>query len=74
MYTADRQHFIEMMKVSDDLQGILKYFHENFYGAAAAFKQKMHERLIITHFIRRSLLEMTRSMWAKIAELEANRA
>lgn len=66
----ERADFIESMKQSKEVVELLKYFNEKAIQSVSAFRQKILDRIHITQFIRKSLLDVQRAVYTKIIEIE----
>ncbi|TNV83891.1 hypothetical protein FGO68_gene8671 [Halteria grandinella] len=67
----ERADFIEAMKQPKEIAEYIKYFNEMFLKSVAAFRQKILDRIHITQFIRKSLLDVQRVVYTKIIEIES---
>ena len=58
------------MQPSKEVCELLMYFHERCLTSVTAYKQKILDRIQITQFIRKLLLDVQRTVYARIKEIE----
>eukprot|EP00347_Sterkiella_histriomuscorum_P019553 403341192 len=66
----ERSDFIEFMTPQKEIFQIISYFHESCLQSVLDFRQKTLDRIQITHFVRKWLLDITRAVYVKIKEIE----
>ncbi|CDW83191.1 UNKNOWN [Stylonychia lemnae] len=66
----ERSDFIERMTPSKDITQMIQYFHTTCLQSVVDYRQRILDRIQITHFVRKLLLDVTRSVYAKIKEIE----
>ena len=71
---VERSDFIEFMSAQREISVFITSFHTQFTASVAAFRQKILDRIQIQQFIRRMLLEVQKSVYAKIKDIEDEKA
>ena len=66
----DRSQFIKMVELFPESFSLIDYFHEAYMQSIIKFREKLLERLQVTQFIRKMLLEMQKHMYDAIKDIE----
>jgi hypothetical protein len=66
----ERSDFIELMQPSKEIHEIMTYVHQRCLSSVVSYCQRIQERILTTVFIRKTLLELQRSVYTKCGEIE----